>query len=90
MVEFVKELITAWEKVAPKFNDEGLKNADKTWAKKEMSAAPNNLFQIDKDSEKLAPLQAMAFHHIVAKALYLVKQARQGALLVIAFLSTRV
>ena len=34
-------------------------------------------------------LQSTAFHHIVAKALYLVKRARPDALLAIAFLTTR-
>jgi hypothetical protein len=38
----------------------------------------------------LGPLQATAFHHIVAKALYLVKRVRPDALMAIAFLSTRV
>jgi hypothetical protein len=35
-------------------------------------------------------VQATAFHHIVAKALYLVKRARPDALLAITFLTTRV
>ncbi len=91
MVEFVKELIAAWEKAAPKFNNEGFKNVrEKRGQKKKTSVAPENLFKIDKDSEKLGPLQAMAFHHIMAKALYLVKKARPDELLAIAFLSTRV
>ena len=49
-----------------------------------------NLFKINKDSEKLNTLQSTAFHHIVSKALYLVKRARPDALLAITFLTTRV
>jgi hypothetical protein len=91
MVEFVKELIAAWEKAAPKFDNEGFKKVHaKRGQKKKTSAAPDNLFKINKDSEKLGLLKAMAFHHIVAKALYLVKRVRLDALLAIAFLSTRV
>jgi hypothetical protein len=91
MVEFVKELIAAWEKAAPKFDDEEFKKVQaKLGRKKKTSAEPDNLFKIDKDSEKLRPLQATAFHHILAKALYLVKRARPDALLAITFLSMRV
>ena len=52
--------------------------------------APENLFKINKDSEKLDTLQSTAFYHIVAKALYLVKRARPDALLAITFLTTRI
>ncbi|MGL6132319.1 MAG: Ty1/Copia family ribonuclease HI [Fusobacteriaceae bacterium] len=58
--------------------------------KKVNSAAPNNLFRIDEDCERLNQVQATAFHTIVAKALYLVKRARPDASLAIAFLTTRV
>jgi len=58
--------------------------------KKKTSTAPEILFKIDKDSQKLNTVQATSFHHIVAKALYLVKRARLDALLAIAFLITRV
>ena len=58
--------------------------------KKKTSAAPENLFKIDENSENLNTLQSTAFHHIVAKALYLVKRERPDALLAIAFLTTRV
>ena len=57
---------------------------------KKTSAAPENLFKINKDSEKLDTLQSTAIHHIVAKAVYLVKRARPDASLAIAFLTTRV
>ena len=91
MVEFVKELIAEWEKAAPKYDNEGFKKVQtKRGQKKKTSASPYNLFKNDKDSENLATLQVTAFHHIVAKALYLVKRARPDASLAIAFLTTRV
>jgi len=91
MVEFVKELIAVWDKAAPKFDNEGFEIVQtKSRRNKKTSAAPDNLFKIDKDSEKLMLLQAMAFHHIVAKELYLVKRERLDGLLAIAFLTKRV
>jgi putative heme degradation protein len=79
---------------AIQYYDEGLTTMMKVLEAKEAeqkaSAALENLFKIDEDSEKLNTVQATAFHHIVAKALYLVKRARPDALLAIAFLTTRV
>ena len=54
------------------------------------SAAPDNLFKVDEDAEKLQPMMVMAFHNIVAKGLYLVKRAGPDVLVAIAFLTTRV
>ena len=91
MEEYVKALITAWDKAAPKVNKDSFELVQsKRGQKKKTSVAPEKLFKIDKDSEKLITLQSTAFHHIVAKALYLVKRARPDALLAIAFLTTRV
>jgi hypothetical protein len=44
MVTFVKELIAAWEKAAPKFDDESLRKVQaKRRQKKKTSAGPDNL-----------------------------------------------
>ena len=91
MVDYVKSTIEAWDNAAPKVDEDGFELvSSKRGQKKETSAAPENLFKIDEDSEKLNTLQSTAFHHIVAKALYLVKRARPDASLAIAFLTTRV
>jgi hypothetical protein len=37
------------------------------------SAAPDDLFMIDKDREKLPPENAVVFHNLVAKTLYATK-----------------
>ncbi len=60
------------------------KNAART------SAAPNDLFIINKDTEKLSEEGAMAFHNLVAKTLYVSKRARPDVSTAIAFLTTRV
>jgi hypothetical protein len=54
------------------------------------SEAPDNLFVVDKDCEKLSDDVAAAFHTIVAKVLYVTKQARPDTSLAIAFLTTSV
>jgi len=80
MTEYVKEIVAAWDKATPKIDDQGfVKVPTKRGRKGRSSAAPDNLFKVDEDAEKLSPVQATAFHNIVAKALYLVKRARPDA-----------
>ena len=89
MEEYVKALIAAWDKAEPKVDEDGFELVKyKRGQKKKTSVAPENLFKIGMDSEKLNTLQSTAFHHIVAKALYLVKIARPDASLGITFLTT--
>jgi hypothetical protein len=45
---------------------------------------------VNEDCKKLSDEVAVAFHTIVAKALYVTKQARPDTSLAIAFLTTRV
>ena len=40
------------------------------------SPAPENLFKVDEDCEKLSPDKAKGFHNMVAKTLYTTKRAR--------------
>jgi hypothetical protein len=90
MVDFTSEIVAAWDKVAS-VDEDDLKPVQKKRGKKtKSSAAPEDLFKVNDDSEKLKPLMATAFHNIVAKALYLVKRARPDASVAIAFLTTRV
>jgi hypothetical protein len=78
MFDYIDEIITAFEKIKPK--------ASGTKA----TAAPDNLFKVDEDCEKLKPLKAQTFHNIVAKTLYATKRARPDTCTLIAFLTTRV
>jgi hypothetical protein len=90
MLEYVKDVVAAWDKAAPKMDENGFKLVENKRGRKKSSAAPEDLFKVDEDSEKLKPIKATAFHNIVAKALYLVKRARPDASVAIAFLTTRV
>ena len=78
MIGYVDEILTAFDKADPK--GRGTKT----------SAAPENLFKIDEDCEKLPPNKAVEFHNLVAKMLYATKRARPDTCTAIAFLTTRV
>jgi hypothetical protein len=54
------------------------------------TAAPSNLFMVDEDLAKLPEKQKAAIHNVVAKALYMAKQARPNIAVSIAFLTTQV
>ncbi len=54
------------------------------------SAAPDDLFVVNEDAEKLSDEGATAFHNLVAKTLYVSKRARPDVSTAIAFLTTRV
>jgi hypothetical protein len=64
MLEYVNEIIAAFDKAEPKGG------GSKT------SAAPDCLFKVDEDCEKLAQDKAVEFHNLVAKTLYATKRAR--------------
>ena len=53
-------------------------------------AAPDNLFTVNEDCEKLPTDAAAAFHTVVAKLLCISKRARPDTRLSVAFLTTRV
>jgi hypothetical protein len=90
MVDYVKEMITAWDK-APKISNDGFKLVEsKRVVRAKKCAAPEDLFKVDENAQKLDPEMRTAFHNIVAKALYMVKRARLDASVSIAFLTTRV
>jgi hypothetical protein len=54
------------------------------------NAAPDDLFILDNDAEKLSEEGSTAFHHLVATTLYISKRARPDVSTAIAFLTTRV
>jgi hypothetical protein len=54
------------------------------------SAAPDNLFMVNEDCEKLSNEAAAAFHAIMMKALYVTKRARPDTSLAIAFLTIQI
>jgi hypothetical protein len=58
MFDYIDETINAFDKAEPKGG--GTKS----------SAAPDDLFKVDEDREKLTPEKAIEFHNLVAKTLY--------------------
>ena len=79
MFDYVEEILTTFNKV--EHNRAGTR----------ISAAPDNLFKVNKDCEKLKPNKAVEFHNLVAKTLYgATKRARPDTCTAIAFLTTRV
>jgi hypothetical protein len=78
MFDYIEEILTAFDKAEPK------------GAGTKTSAAPENLFAVNEDCEKLPPEKAVAFHNLVAKTLYATKRARPDTCTAVAFLTTRV
>ena len=52
--------------------------------------AANHLFQTNENAEKLSAMDAVLYHHLVAKLLYLGKRTRPDLLTAISFLCTRI
>ena len=78
MLDFLDELLTDFDKAEPKGG--GTKT----------SAAPENLFKVDEDCEKLPHNKTVQFHNLVAKTLYATKRDRPETCTSVAFLTTRV
>jgi hypothetical protein len=89
MFDYVHEIISASDAVKDMKDQEGF---NIVLSKKNIRtcAAPENLFKVDESASKLSAECATAFHHIVAKALYITKRARPDICVAIAFLTTRV
>jgi hypothetical protein len=78
MFDYVEEILTAFAIAEPK--GAGTKSG----------AAPDNLFTVNEDCEKLSSEKAVQFHNLVAKTLYATKRARPNTCTAIAFLTMRV
>jgi hypothetical protein len=78
MLEYVNEILAAFDKAEPKGG--GTRT----------SAAPDILFKVDEDCDKLAQIKAVEFQNLVAKTLYATKRARPDTCTAIAFLTMRV
>jgi hypothetical protein len=91
MIDYVDKIVTAYDKASTELDD-GFKTVFKKTNRAKTSAAPDDLFvvDIDEDAEKLSDEGQTAFHHLVAKTLYISKRARPDVSTAIAFLTTRV
>ncbi len=85
----MKDIVMAWDKASDGIELDEFKIKYRK-SSREPTAAPSNLFTVDEDSAKLPGKQKAAFHNVVAKALYVAKQARPDIAVSIAFLTTRV
>jgi hypothetical protein len=90
MIDYVREVVAAWDKAATSVDDGFTLVQSKRTRKGKKTAAPDDLFKVDEDAVKLDTETSVVFHNIVAKSLYLVKRARPDASVSIAFLTTRV
>jgi len=89
MIDYVDEIVAAYDKVSSELND-GFTTVYKKSNRSRTSAAPDDLFIVDEDAEKLSEEGQTAFHHLVAKTLYISKRARPDVSTAVAFLTTRV
>jgi hypothetical protein len=89
MIDYVDEIVAAYDKASSELDD-GFTLVFKKGNCSKSSAAPDDLFVVDEDAEKLSEEGQTAFHHLVAKTLYISKRARPDLSTAIAFLTTRV
>ena len=89
MIDYLDEIVVTYDKALKELSD-GFIAIKKKSNKARTSAAPDDLFVINEDAEKLSEEGATAFHNLVAKTLYVSKRARPDVSTAIAFLTTRV
>jgi Reverse transcriptase (RNA-dependent DNA polymerase) len=89
MIDYVDEIIAAYDKSSSELDD-GFTRVIKKGNRSKSSAAPDDLFVVNEDAEKLSEVGQTAFHHLVYKTLYISKRARPDLSTAIAFLTTRV
>jgi hypothetical protein len=78
MFDYIDDILTAVGKAEPKGGGTN------------RSAAPDSLFKVDENCEKIKQDKDVEFHNLVAKTLYSTKRAMPDTCTAIAFLTTRV
>jgi hypothetical protein len=89
LIDYVDEIVVAYDKALTELSD-GSSAVKKKLNIARTSAAPDDLFVVNEDAEKLSEEGATAFHNLVAKTLYVSKRARLDDSKAIAFLTNRV
>jgi hypothetical protein len=89
MIDYVDEIVAAYDKVLSKLDD-GFSAVKKKSTPAWTSSAPDDLCVVNDDAEKLSEEGSRAFHNLMAKTLYVSKRARPDVSTAIAFLTTRV
>jgi hypothetical protein len=87
LCEYVNNIVKAWDAVCLEFD--GDYTVVTHW-KKIRLAAPEDLFRVDDNAIKFGPMEAKCFYNIVAKTLYVTKQAKPNTAVAIAFLTPSV
>ncbi len=87
MIDHVDKIVATYDKALGELDD-GFSAVKKKNNSARTSAAPDDLFILDNDEEKLSKESSIAFHHLVAKILYVSKHARPDVSTAIAFLHT--
>jgi hypothetical protein len=87
MIDYVDENVVVYDKALKDLSD-GFNAVTKKKNVARTSTAPDDLFIVDEDAEKLSEEGAMAFHNLVAKTLYVSKHARPDVSTAIAFLTS--
>ncbi len=87
MVDYGKDIEMTWDKASDGIELDGFKIKYRKLSG-EPTAAPSNLFTVDEDLAKLPEKQKAVFHNLVAKALYMAKQARPNIAVSVSFLTT--
>ena len=77
MPKYINELLKDFAEIMP--DAKGTKQ----------SAAPKNLFTVNKDCEKLSKAKAEQYHSLVAKVLFATKRARPDTALALSYLMTK-
>ncbi len=83
----MKDIVMTWDKASDGIELEGFKIKYRKLSR-EPTPAPSKLFMVDEDLAKLPEKQKAAFHNVVAKALYMAKQARPDISVSVSFLTT--
>ncbi len=89
MIDYVDEIVVTYDKALKDLSD-GFNAVTKKKNVARTIAAPDDLFIVDKDAEKLSEEGVMAFQNLIAKKLYVSKCARPDVSTAIAFLTTRI
>jgi hypothetical protein len=89
MIYYIDEIVVTCDKALQDLSD-GFNAVTKKKNVARTSTAPDDLFIVNNDTEKLSEEGTMAFHNLAAKMLYVSKRARLDVSTPIAFLTTRV
>jgi hypothetical protein len=89
MVKYIKDVWDTFQEAQAKF-DNGFVEVKWCRSKSQMTAAPSNLFVVNKECKPLSNSQQEIYHSCVAKALYFSKCAIPDILPSISFLTKRV